>query len=134
MCIYSTCTYLVGGLVVFLLVCYIIHVHVHCTCIILLLWVLLYLQGSRSVLGCTPASGRGPSSSPRKSAFSFKTARSSVGRGASGEWEGGGGGGGECVTLGREGGRLAEQQALASIGELHLCEGELKLHRSIAWL
>ena len=62
-------------------------------------------QGSR------PMSPRGLTS-PRKSAPSFKTASSGV---KCGEWEGGSG---EVVTVSREAVRSAEQQAMASIGEL----------------
>lgn len=90
----------------------------HVQCMYHFLQMSLYLQGSRSG---TPASSRGSSSSPRKSALPFKSAQSSVGRcGGGGEWDGGSV---ECVTMGREAVRLAEQQALANIGKLLFCKG-----------
>ncbi|CAI8035891.1 Cell division cycle protein 27 homolog [Geodia barretti] len=76
---------------------------------------------SRSVSGGSPVTSRG-SSSPRKSSSGLKTGVSvgggGGGRGGGGEGEGGGGGSGEMGGRKEAALRLAEQQAMASIGSL----------------
>ena len=80
------------------------------------------MQGSRCVSGVTPVTSRG---SPRKSSCSSikstgVTTTGGGGRGGGGEGEGGGGGGEVGGGgVGREAAlRVAEQQAMGSIGEL----------------
>ena len=80
-------------------------------------------SSGRSLSGGTPVTGRGAgtaATSPRRSSSGLKTAPSTTVRGGGGgEWETGGGGEGVRVVEGREAAvmRLAEQQAMASIGE-----------------
>ena len=79
------------------------------------------MQGSRCVLGVTPVTSRG---SPRKSSCSSikstgVTTTGGGGRGGGGEGEGGGGGEVGGGGVGKEAAlRVAEQQAMGSIGEL----------------
>ena len=76
----------------------------HCVCV-------CAQSSCRSLSGGTPVGGGRGVSSPRRSSAGLKTAPPASGRG--GEWETGGGG--EGVRMGE--GRMAEQQAMASIGE-----------------